>query len=444
MSNTPTTSAGRASQQAELLRRREKLLGKNTPLFYDQPLHLVRGKGVHLYDVNGHEYLDVYNNVANVGHCHPRVVAALSGQASTLNIHTRYLHEAILDYAENLTSTFADPLSTVMFTCTGSEANDLALRVARHATGAMGIICTRETYHGNTSAVDELATLFRAGEAVGAHVKSVPFPDGYRPEGGLQDQELCDAYLRSIDQAIAEFQQEGIGFAGVLVCPIFANEAVPNVPAGYLNGVAERVQAHNGLLIFDEVQSGFGRTGQLWGYEYVGVQPDIVTLGKPMGNGHPIAAVVASSELVNAFRSDVMYFNTFGGNPVSCAVAQAVLDVIEDEQLVSNARDVGHYLRSGLQDLQQVHEVMGDVRGPGLFLGVELVSDRQAKQPATQLAAQVINTMKSKRVLISKIGPFDNVLKIRPPIVFSKNNADQLLDTLDEVLTELVKQGGIS
>ena len=192
------------------------------------------------------------------------------------------------------------------------------------------------------------------------------------------------------------------------------------------------------------MQSGFGRTGQLWGYEYVGVQPDIVTLGKPMGNGHPIAAVVASSELVNAFRSDVMYFNTFGGNPVSCAVAQAVLDVIEDEQLVSNARDVGHYLRSGLQDLQQVHEVMGDVRGPGLFLGVELVSDRQAKQPATQLAAQVINTMKSKRVLISKIGPFDNVLKIRPPIVFSKNNADQLLDTLDEVLTELVKQGGIS
>ncbi|MDA9368125.1 aminotransferase class III-fold pyridoxal phosphate-dependent enzyme [Flavobacteriaceae bacterium] len=428
-------------QHADLLARREKLLGKNVPLFYDQPLHLVRGKGVHLFDSDGNQYLDVYNNVPNVGHCHPRVVEALSRQAATLNIHTRYLHETILDYVENLTSTFSDPLSMAMFTCTGSEANDLAMRIARHNTGKNGIICTNETYHGNTAAVDELATLFHGSRAIGPNVKSVPFPDSYRPLNGLQDAALCDAYLHYIDQAIAEFEQEGIGFAGILLCPIFANEAVPSAPPGYLKGVAERVRAHNGLLIFDEVQSGFGRAGKMWGHQLTGVQPDIITLGKPMGNGHPIAGVVASPDLVNRFREDVMYFNTFGGNPVSCAVAQAVLDVIHDEALVENAESVGNYLRAGLRELQQRWEVIGDVRGPGLFVAVELVSDRNAKQPASELAARVINKMKQKRVLISKIGPFDNVLKIRPPIIFSKDNVDHLLGTLDTVFTELVAEG---
>lgn len=428
-------------QHVELLARREKLLGKNAPLFYDQPLHLVRGKGVHLFDSDGNQYLDVYNNVPNVGHCHPRVVEALSRQAATLNIHTRYLHEAILDYVENLTSTFSDPLSMAMFTCTGSEANDLAMRIARHNTGKNGIICTNETYHGNTAAVDELATLFHGSRAIGPNVKSVPFPDSYRPLNDLQDAALCDAYLHYIDQAIAEFEQEGIGFAGILLCPIFANEGVPNAPAAYLKGVAERVRAHNGLLIFDEVQSGFGRAGKMWGHQLTNVQPDIITLGKPMGNGHPIAGVVASPDLVNRFREDVMYFNTFGGNPVSCAVAQAVLDVIHEEALVENAENVGNYLRAGLRELQQRWEVIGDVRGPGLFVAVELVSDRNSKQPASELAARVINKMKQKRVLISKIGPFDNVLKIRPPIIFSKDNVDQLLGTLDTVFTELVDEG---
>jgi len=443
MSDTDFPYGNRADSDAGLLVRREKLLGKNTPLFYEQPLHLVRGEGVHLYDADGQQYLDVYNNVANVGHCHPRVVQALSTQAATLNIHTRYLHETILEYGENLTKTFADPLSMVMFTCTGSEANDLAMRMARHTTGAKGIICTNETYHGNTAAVDALATLFGGGQPRGENVKSVPFPDGYRPQDNLHGRALCDAYLRAIDQAIAEFEEEGVGFAGVLMCPIFANEAVPSVPAGYLSGVADRVRANNGLLIFDEVQSGFGRTGSMWGYEFVGVQPDIVTLGKPMGNGHPIAGVVASPELVNSFRADVMYFNTFAGNPVSCAVAKAVLEVVHEEKLVQNAEDVGHYLRAGLCDLQQHYDAIGDVRGPGLFIGVELVRDRISKAPAPELAARVINKMKAKHVLISKIGPFDNVLKIRPPIVFSKENADQLLETLDLVLKELALEGGV-
>ncbi len=418
----------------DILRRRDNLLGSNTPLFYDEPLHIVRGEGVHLYDADGRQYLDVYNNVPNVGHCNPRVVQALSRQAETLNIHTRYLHEAILDYGEALTATFADPLSMVMFTCTGSEANDLALRIARHTRPGKGIICSNETYHGNTTAVDELATLFNGGQAIGPNVKAVPYPDAYRPLDGLQGEELTQAYLLRIDQAIAEFEAEGIGLAGMLVCPIFANEGVPNVPQGYLQGAADRVRAHGGLLIFDEVQSGFARSGTMWGHEFAGVQPDIVTLGKPMGNGHPVAGLVSTPELVDSFREDIMYFNTFGGNPVSCEVAHEVLRVIQDEGLVAQVADVGQYLRDGLRALQERYELIGDVRGPGLFVGVELVNDRASKTPATAAARRVVNEMKEKGVLISKIGPGDNILKIRPPIIFSRSNADQLLNTLDEVL----------
>jgi len=427
----------------DFLSRRERLLGKNAPLFYDTPLHLVRGEGVHLYDAKGDQYLDVYNNVPNVGHCHPKVVSALTQQASTLNIHTRYLHHAILDYAENLTSTMCSSLSSVMFTCTGSEANDLALRIARQVTGSVGVICTDETYHGNTAAVDELATLFNGGKPRGPHVKSVPFPDTYRLPDQWDASNLCNRYLEGVDRAIAEFEAQGLGVAAVLLCPIFANEGVPTPPPGYLQGVVDRVRAQGGLVIFDEVQSGFGRSGRMWGYEYAGVIPDIVTLGKPMGNGHPIAGVVTATDLVNDFREDVMYFNTFGGNPVSCAVAQAVLDVIHEEQLVKNAEEVGAYLRSGLGALQQRHAILGDVRGPGLFIGVELVCDRRSKQPATEAARLVVNKMKDRRILISKIGRFDNILKIRPPVIFSKSNADQLLETLDEVLAEVQSNGGI-
>ncbi len=420
----------------KLLQRRARVLGKKTPLFYDEPLHLVRGEGVHLYAADGTRYLDVYNNVPNVGHCHPHVVKALSDQAQTLNIHTRYLHDSIVDYAERLTATFAAPLSAMFFTCTGSEANDLALRMVRNATGRMGIICTDDTYHGNTTAVDELATLFNDGKAIGPNVKAVPVPDAYRAPDGLEGDALADAYLAHIATAIREFEEEGIGLAGMLVCPIFANEGVPTVPAGYLQKAADLVRKHGGKVIFDEVQSGFGRSGKLWGHEFSAAQPDVVTLGKPMGNGHPIAAVITSEKMVNAFREDVMYFNTFGGNPVSCAVANAVLDVLENEKLVDNAADVGQYLQSGLSQLQHKYEVIGDVRGPGLFVGVELVTDREKKTPATDLAGRIANGMKNKGVLLSKIGRYDNILKMRPPIVFSRANADELLARLDEVFAD--------
>jgi len=420
---------------AKLLQRRERVLGKKTPRFYDEPLHLVRGEGVYLYAADGKRYLDVYNNVPNVGHCHPHIVKALSDQAQKLNIHTRYLHDTIVDYAERLTATFADPLSAMFYTCTGSEANDLALRMVRNATGSLGVICTDDTYHGNTTAVDELATLFNGGKAVGPNVKAVPAPDSFRAADNLHGAALADAYLADIASAIKEFEQQGIGLAAMLVCPIFANEGVPNVPADYLQKAADLVREHGGKVIFDEVQSGFGRSGKLWGYQFAGVQPDVVTLGKPMGNGHPIAAVISSEEMVNSFREEVMYFNTFGGNPVSCAVANAVLDVMESEKLVANAADVGQYLRAGLSRLQKKYDSIADVRGPGLFIGVELVTDRAKKTPATELAARITNGMKNKGVLISKIGRYDNVLKMRPPIVFSRDNADELLDALGDVLS---------
>lgn len=420
--------------EASLLERRYKLLGKAAPLFYDEPLHIVRGEGVWMFDADGKKYLDAYNNVPVVGHCHPKVVDALSRQAAQLNVHTRYLHENVVEYGERLTASFDASLDMVVFTCTGSEANDLALRIARKRSGGMGIICSNSTYHGNSAAVDELSTMFRGGRTGSPNVRSVPFPETYRPLPGVSGADLCDAYVAEVAAAIASFKESGIGFAGMLICPIFANEGLPVIPDGYLRKIAELVRAAGGLLIFDEVQSGFGRTGNMWGQQISGVVPDIVTLGKPMGNGHPIGGVVSRAEIINEFRDAVVYFNTFGGNPVSCAVGLAVLETIEKEGLVENARQVGQYVIDGLRDLQGRHALIGDVRGSGLFFGVELVTDRDAKTPAAAEARQLVNRMKKQGVLISRLGPFENVLKIRPPLPFSRENADLLLSQLDDCL----------
>jgi len=421
----------------ELLRRRSRLLGAKAPLFYDEPVHIVRGEGVWLYDASGRRYLDCYNNVPHVGHCHPHVVEALARQAATLNVHTRYLHETIVEYGERLVAKFDPSLSMVIFVCTGSEANDQALRMARLWSGGAGIICTNMTYHGNTSAVDELATLFHGGAGVAPNVRAVPFPDSYRPLQGLSGAALAAAYAEQVRLAIEAFQNEGIGFAGLLVCPIFANEGLPVVPPGFMEQAVRHVREAGGLYIADEVQAGFGRTGRMWGYEIEAVVPDIVTLGKPMGNGHPLAAVVARAELVEAFRERVMYFNTFGGNPVSCAAGSAVLDVIEQDDLVAHAHAVGAYVREGLHALQQRHRLIGDVRGHGLWLGVELVRDRDRREPAAEQAHRAMNLMKERGVLIGRIGPFDNVLKMRPPMPFAQAQADLLLETLDGVLDRI-------
>lgn len=420
-----------------LLARRAKLLGAKAPLFYDKPLHIVRGEGVWLYDADGRRYLDAYNNVPVVGHCHPEVVDALARQAATLNVHTRYLHETILDYGERLVAKFDPSLSMVMFVCTGSEANDQALRIARTHTGKQGMVVTNLTYHGNTTAVDAVSPLFYGRDVVNPEVRSIPYPDRYRAPAGLEGRALTDHYLAALERAIASLEESGVGFAGLLLCSIFANEGLPDVPADFMPRALELTHRAGGLFIADEVQAGFGRTGRMWGHELMGVVPDIVTLGKPMGNGHPIAAVVTRAELLEEFRERVFFFNTFAGNPVSCAVAAKVLDILERDRLMENAKRVGDHLRAGLARLAARHAIIGDVRGHGLWVGIELVGDRVARTPAASEAQRVVNEMKARGVLMGRIGEFDNVLKIRPPLPIGIAEADLLLDTLDGVLAAL-------
>jgi 4-aminobutyrate aminotransferase-like enzyme len=421
-----------------LLERRYRVLGRRSPLFYDTPLHLVRGEGVWVYDADGKRYLDAYNNVPHVGHCHPRVVAALHRQAGTLNTHTRYLDENVVAYAERLVSLFDRQLSMAVFCCTGSEANELALRIARDCSGGHGIIATDWAYHGNTAAVMQVSSLFTPPSARGPYVRTVPVMDPYRDRGGRSDAELAAAYADEVKRAIEGFAADGIRFAGLLFCTAFSSEGLPTVPAGFMAKALAHVHAAGGFFIADEVQAGFGRLGShMWGHQRLGVVPDIVTLGKPMGNGHPLAGVVARPELINAFTERNMYFNTFGGNPVSAAVGSAVLDVLEDERLVEHAVRVGRYTLERLAALKERHPLIGDVRGSGMFFAVELVSDRGSKTPATADTRRVVNGMYERGVLLSRIGPHDNILKIRPPMPFSRQNADLLVDTLDAVLASL-------
>ncbi|RZF27494.1 aminotransferase class III-fold pyridoxal phosphate-dependent enzyme [Paraburkholderia sp. UYCP14C] len=422
-----------------LLQRRYRVLGKRAPLFYDEPLHLVRGEGVWLYDANGRRYLDAYNNVPHVGHCHPRVTDAIVRQASQLNTSTRYLHENIVAYGERLVSTFDASLPMVMFCCTGSEANELALRIARECTGNMGIICTAHSYHGNTAAVVQVSSFLSTKEQRGRYVRTIPVIDPYRERGDMSEDELAERYANEVQAAIDAFAADGVRVAGLLMCSGLSCEGLPDVPAGYLARAVEKVRRAGGVYISDEVQGGFARFGShFWGHQKLGVTPDIVTMGKPMGNGHPLAGVVARRELMEDFAErNPMYFNTFAGNPVSCAAGMAVLDVIADEGLQRNAQSVGHYVLDKLRGLAAKHAAIGDVRGSGLFFAVEMVEDRATKTPAGGVARRVVNAMRERGVLISRIGVHDNILKIRPPMPFATAHADQLIDTLDAVLRSL-------
>ncbi|OCP05892.1 aminotransferase [Ensifer sp. LC13] len=426
------------ADNADLIARRERLLGRNMSLFYEEPVHLVRGEGIWLFDADGRRYLDCYNNVPHVGHCHPRVTEAIARQASMLNTHTRYLHEGILDYVERLTATFDESLDTAILTCTGSEANDVALRMAQAVTGRTGVIATDHTYHGNTAAVSQLSTRMPPVGGFGGHVRHVPAPDSYRPLGGEPGDTFAAAFTAKVEEAIASLQQSPHGFSALIIDPFFANEGFPELPSGFLAGAVAAVRRAGGLVIADEVQPGFGRTGgHMWGHQKAGIVPDIVTLGKPMGNGHPIGGVVAGADTLNAFRKAFRYFNTFGGNPVSCAAAMAVLDVIEDEKLIENAANVGAYAKAGLARLAEKHGVIGDIRGSGLFFGAELVTDRHEKTPASALATKVINDMRDRGVLMGKLGIHQCTTKIRPPMPFTRDNADFMLSTLDDVLAGL-------
>lgn len=429
------TQSQKKLTEATLISRRSRLLGAKSQLFYDEPVHLVRGEGVWLHDADGRKYLDAYNNVAHVGHCHPHVVEALCRQATLLNTHTRYLHTAILDYVERLTATFDASLSTAILTCTGSEANDIALRMAQATSGQMGIIATDATYHGNTTAVSQLSTRMPPVGGRAPYVRLVPAPDSFRhPDAMANGRAFGDA----VSEAIASLAKDGIGLSGMILCPLLANEGFPTLPAGFFDDAIAAVREAGGLVIADEVQPGFGRTGShFWGHQRADFTPDIVTMGKPMGNGHPIAAVVTTGQILATFRNAFRYFNTFGGNPVSCAVANAVLDVLEQENLVANAHNVGAYALDLLRPLADRYDCIGEVRGAGLFFGAELVRDRETREPAPDTAGRVINAMRDRGVLMGRTGIHGNVLKIRPPMPFSRDNAAFLIGTLDEVLGEV-------
>ncbi|WP_315404138.1 aspartate aminotransferase family protein [uncultured Pseudomonas sp.] len=431
---TAEDAARLSETERALIERRARVLGPAYRLFYEHPLHLVKGEGVWLYDADGKRYLDAYNNVASIGHCHPKVVEALYEQAKVLNTHTRYLHEGILDYAEKLLATFPPELDQVMFTCTGSEANDLALRIARQYTGGTGLIVTQLAYHGVTDQIAAASPSLGAGVPVGDFVRTVRAPDAYR----LGAENVAQIFADDVRAAIADLRRCGIKPAALLLDGIFASDGVLSDPAGFLQQAVAVAREEGLLYIADEVQSGFGRTGShMWGYQRHGVQPDIVTMGKPMGNGQPIAGAVFRGEVLDAFGRTARYFNTFGGNPVSCAAANAVLDVIQGEGLMANCAAVGEYFKAGLQGLAERYPLIGDVRGAGLFVGVELVNDRASKAPATEATARVVNGMRERGVLISSAGPAANILKIRPQLIFQREHADLFVQTLEAVLKSL-------
>lgn len=413
------------ADRAALLERRDRLLAPTYRLFYEQPLHIVRAEGVWMYDGQGRGYLDAYNNVPVVGHCHPAVVQAICEQARILNTHTRYLTEEPLRLAEELLATLPRELGRVVFVCTGSEANDLAVRVSKAVTGGSGFIVTDRAYHGATDVLAGMSP--EEGAALGAGVYTVPAPLGAGDAEAFGEQVRC---------CIERMRGAGVQLAAMLLDPIFSSDGVIAEPRGFLEPCVRHVHAAGGVFIADEVQAGFGRLGEaMWGFERHGVLPDLLTMGKPMGNGHPIGAVVGRPSLLEAFARRTDYFNTYGGNGVSCAAARAVLKVIREEDLMHNAHHTGNHLQRGLRALAQRYPLIRDVRGAGLFIGVELGDNPASGLSASQESRRIVNEMCGRGVLLGSTGANGNVLKIRPPLVFEPRHADLLLQALEQTLS---------
>ncbi|MBA2718335.1 MAG: aminotransferase class III-fold pyridoxal phosphate-dependent enzyme [Chloroflexi bacterium] len=416
-------------------------LGPSLSLSYRTPLHIVRGEGAYLFGADGRSYLDCVNNVAHVGHAHPRVVEAGVAQMRLLNTNTRYLHEHVVQYAERLTALLPDHLEVCYFTNSGSEANELALRLARAATGRPDVATVDVAYHGNTQRLIEISPYkFNgpggAGRPDDVHV--VPLPDRYRGPHRGEGPGVSAAYLADADLVLDTSVGSGRPAGAVIAeaIPSVAGQIVP--PDGWLAGLFEAARRVGAVAIADEVQVGFGRVGiATWAFAAQGATPDIVTMGKPIGNGHPLGAVVTTRAIAGAFANGMEYFNTFGGNPVSAAIGLAVLDVIADEDLQDHARVTGELLLDGLRAVARHHAPIGDVRGQGLFVGVELVRDRDTREPDASLASELVNRAAERGVLLSTDGPDHNVIKIKPPLVFSAADADRLVETVDVVLTEI-------
>ena len=409
---------------AALLARRARVLAPTYRLFYEQPLQIVRAEGVWMYDNSGRRYLDAYNNVPVVGHCHPQVVEALTRQARTLNTHTRYLAEQPLQLAEELLATLPRELDSVIFTCTGSEANDLAVRISKAVTGGSGFIVTEFAYHGATEVIAGMSP--EDGRPLGPGVYTVAAPLG--ADGAA-------AFGERVGRCLERMQADGVRLAAMLVDTIFSSDGVVADPRGFLADAVRKVHEAGGLFIADEVQAGFGRLGEaMWGFARHGIVPDLVTMGKPMGNGHPVAAVVGRAGVFAAFAKGGSYFNTYGGNSVSCATALAVLQVIRDENLLENARRSGEHLMRGLRGLAQRHTAIREVRGAGLFIGVELGANAASGRSGAAETRRVVNGLCRRGVLVGSTGRDGNVLKIRSPLTLELQHADLLLEALDQTL----------
>jgi 4-aminobutyrate aminotransferase-like enzyme len=433
-----------------IVERRSRLLGPAYKLFYRNPVRIVRAEGVHLYDSDGQAYLDAYNNVPSVGHCHPRVVEAIARQAATLNTHTRYANDLLLDYAERLLATFPAEIGHVMFTCTGSEAVDLALRIARFRTGGEGTIITANAYHGVTAAAAEISPSLGPAVPLGRTVWAVapPTQSPQSPQGtqgtqgtqgaqgaqGTEEEDPVGGFAAGVRRAIADMSRHGVKLAAFIADSLFSSDGIRPDPAGFLRPVVDAVHDAGGLYIADEVQPGFARTGEaMWGFGRHAIVPDLVVMGKPMGNGMPIAGVAARPEAVEEFGRQIRYFNTFGGNSVCVAAAAAVLDVIEAEGLAENARAVGRYLLDTLAAIAEDTPRIGAVRGAGLYAGLDVIHPGTG-EPDGMAAIEIVNGLRERHVLISATGPDGNILKIRPPLPFARQHVDQLAAALRETL----------
>lgn len=438
----PETFGTSGRTREELVEKRRERLGRNVGMSYNTPLKMVRGEGVWLYDDSGRAYLDCYNNVAHLGHCHPNVVKAIARQSSLLNTNTRYLHDGIIDYAERLAKELPKELNTFFIVCTGSEANDLALRMARTVTGRNDILVLDWAYHGHTQSLIDISPYKykrKGGGGRPSFTHELPIPEVYRPPIAGTPEEIAHYHACEAGRVISGLVSEGRAPAA------FIAETIPSVagqiflPPGYLKEIYAHVRRAGGVVIADEVQVGFGRVGgSMWAFEEHGVVPDIVTMGKPIGNGHPLAAVAVRREIADAFANGMEYFNTFGGNPVSCAAGLAVLETLEQENLLANASQQGTYLLEGMRHLQESYPALGDVRGRGLFLGIEMVRDRSTKEHAGEIASKIANRAKELGVLMGTDGPYDNVLKLRPPMIFKREHAELLLQVLDQAMGDIL------
>ncbi|MEM6322200.1 MAG: aspartate aminotransferase family protein [Pseudomonadota bacterium] len=411
-----------------LLARRLRNFGAASVLFYNRPIEMVRGQGAWIEDVSGTRYLDFYNNVPSVGHSHPRVVEAVQAQIGQLNINSRYLHRLTEAYLERLRATLPPGDWNVLLGCSGSEANDIALRAAKRWTGGTGFIVTQTAYHGNTAAVIEVSPAsLKRGKPPG-HVCTIA------PPGALSyGDDIAGGFAKAVRRAITTLRRRGHKVAALLVDSIFSSDGVFPDPPGFLFQAVDDVRKAGGIMIADEVQPGFGRTGRMWGFERHGVEPDIVTMGKPMANGYPVSGMATRREILSKFCEDIGYFNTFGGTPVAAAAGLAVLDVIEDEGLAQNATQIGRYLHGRLQEVQASDARIGDVRGAGLFLGVDLV-DPASGAPDPAEAKTLINGLRDRRVLIGAAGRLGHTLKVRPPLCLSQSEADMFVEALRDAL----------